>query len=81
MVSLVDSLKCCIYILTLLLLLREPRIFSHGIQDPSKYIRRNKDDGLMVPSNNYALTSCQGNPELQTPISALLSHRNVLPVP
>lgn len=35
----------------------------------------------MVPSNNYALTSCQGNPELQTSISALLSHRNVLPVP
>lgn len=29
----------------------------------------------MVPSNNYALTSCQGNPELQTPISALLSQK------
>lgn len=35
----------------------------------------------MVPSNNYALTSCQGNPKLQASINALLSHRNVLLVP
>ena len=49
------------YVLTLLLLLRGPRIFSHGIRDPSKYIRRNKEDRLVVPSKNDALTSCQEN--------------------
>lgn len=35
----------------------------------------------MVPSNNYALTSCHGNAWFHTSSSSLLTHRNVSPAP